>query len=258
MLIDWFTVVAQALNFLILIWLLKRYLYKPVLDAIDARERHIELELDGAAAKQAEALIERDALRNKNAAFDAQRAGLLAAATDQGMAERTRLLAEVRKEADDLRAQYAGMARAEEARLVRQIARLTQEEVFGMARKAFADLCDVQLEERMAGLFVRRLRSLEAETKNLLGAALRNSTEAAVLRSSAELAAEQRAAIQAALNQVFAAEVRLRFEARSDIVCGIELSVGGQKLAWSVADYLNTLEHKVEELLEPVVGAGAR
>ena len=38
MLIDWFTVGAQVLNFLILVWLMKRFLYKPVLDAIDARE----------------------------------------------------------------------------------------------------------------------------------------------------------------------------------------------------------------------------
>ena len=258
MLIDWFTVVAQALNFLILIWLLKRYLYKPVLDAIDSRERRIELELNGAAAKQAEALLERDALRNKNAAFDAQRAGLLAAATDQGVAERARLLAEARKEADDLRAQYADMARADEARLVQQIARLAQEEVFGMARKALADLCDAQLESRMGTVFLRRLRSLDPETKNLLGAALRNSTDAAVLRSSAVLAAEQRADIQTALNEVFAAGLPIRFEARPDTVCGIELSVGGQKIAWSVTDYLDALERKVGELLEPVAGAAAR
>jgi F-type H+-transporting ATPase subunit b len=39
MLIDWFTVAAQAINFLILVWLLKRFLYKPVLNAVDAREK---------------------------------------------------------------------------------------------------------------------------------------------------------------------------------------------------------------------------
>ena len=38
MLIDWFTVVAQAANFLVLVWLLKRFLYKPILGAMDARE----------------------------------------------------------------------------------------------------------------------------------------------------------------------------------------------------------------------------
>ena len=45
MLIDWFTVGAQALNFLILVWLMKRFLYKPILRAIDEREKRIASEL---------------------------------------------------------------------------------------------------------------------------------------------------------------------------------------------------------------------
>ena len=45
MLIDWFTVAAQAVNFLILVWLLKRFLYKPVLAAIDEREKRIATQL---------------------------------------------------------------------------------------------------------------------------------------------------------------------------------------------------------------------
>jgi F-type H+-transporting ATPase subunit c len=51
MLIDWFTVGAQLLNFLILAWLLKRFLYRPILDALDAREQRIAAELADADAK---------------------------------------------------------------------------------------------------------------------------------------------------------------------------------------------------------------
>jgi F-type H+-transporting ATPase subunit b len=82
MLIDWFTVGAQALNFLILVWLLKRFLYKPILDAIDAREKGIAAELADAAAKQAEAKTERDGFRAKSEEFDHQRADLWKRATD--------------------------------------------------------------------------------------------------------------------------------------------------------------------------------
>ena len=77
MLIDWFTVGAQALNFLILVWLLKRFLYKPMLHAIDAREKRIAAELADAAAKKAEAQKERDEFQRKNEEFDQQRAALL-------------------------------------------------------------------------------------------------------------------------------------------------------------------------------------
>ncbi len=52
MLIDWFTVGAQALNFVILVWLMKRFLYKPILDAIDAREKRIATELADAGRKK--------------------------------------------------------------------------------------------------------------------------------------------------------------------------------------------------------------
>jgi len=52
MLIDWFTVGAQIVNFLILVWLLKHFLYKPILDAIDAREKKIAAELADAERRE--------------------------------------------------------------------------------------------------------------------------------------------------------------------------------------------------------------
>src|SRR6202142_4326390 len=104
MLIDWFTVGAQALNFLILVWLMRHFLYKPILNAIDAREKLIAAELADAAAKKAEAQKDRDEFQHKNETFDQQRAALLNTATDEAKAEGQRLLAEARRAADALSA----------------------------------------------------------------------------------------------------------------------------------------------------------
>src|ERR1700693_3916 len=103
MLIDWFTVGAQVLNFLILVWLMKRFLYKPILNAIDAREKRIAAELADADAKKAEAQKEHDEFQRKSAEFDRQRAALLTKATDEAKAERQRLLDEARNAALALR-----------------------------------------------------------------------------------------------------------------------------------------------------------
>src|SRR5579871_2530356 len=102
MLIDWFTVCAQALNFLILVWLLKRFLYKPILHAVDAREKRIATELADADAKKAESQKERDEFEHKNEEFDRQRAVLLNKAIDEAKAERQRLLDDARQAADAL------------------------------------------------------------------------------------------------------------------------------------------------------------
>src|ERR1019366_3583865 len=102
MLIDWFTVVAQAVNFLILVWLLQRFLYKPVLAAIDARELKIAAQLADGAAKKNEAQAERDDFQVKSEAFEQQRGELLRKATDDANVERQRLFAAARKDSETL------------------------------------------------------------------------------------------------------------------------------------------------------------
>ena len=250
MLIDWFTVGAQALNFLILVWLLKRFLYKPILNAIDAREKGIATELAEAVAKRTEAQKEHDDFQNKTKAFEEQRSALLGKATDEAKAERERLLDETRKEVDSLRAGQETTLRNDQVRLSTEITRLAKDEVFGIARKTLADLATVSLEERMGEVFTRRLREMDGKAKETLGEALKASSEPALLRSSFTLPAEQRAAIQNALNETFSADVRIRFETAPDVVCGIELTANGQKVAWSIADYLVSLDGKVGALLD--------
>ena len=58
MLIDWFTVVAQVINFLILVWLLQRFLYKPIVNAMQTREERIASQLRDAEKQKAEAEVE--------------------------------------------------------------------------------------------------------------------------------------------------------------------------------------------------------
>jgi F-type H+-transporting ATPase subunit b len=258
MLIDWFTVGAQVLNFLILVWLLKRFLYKPILNAIDAREKRIAAELADADAKKTEAQKERDDFQNKNKVFDEQRSALLGKAADEAKVERERLLDEARKAAESLRAAQATTLRNDQARLGSEITRLAKNEVFGIARKTLADLATVSLEERVGEVFTRRLREMDGKAKALLGAALKSSSEPAVVRSAFDLGTEQRAAIQNALNETFSAEIRIRFETSPDLISGIELTTNGQKVAWSIADYLASLGKGVDELLRKNDEAAAK
>jgi F-type H+-transporting ATPase subunit b len=252
MLIDWFTVAAQAINFLILVWLMKRFLYKPVLNAIDEREKRIATELANADAKQAEAQKQHDEFQQKNTEFDQQRAALLSKATGEAQAERQRLLDEARKAADAASSKRQESLRAEEQNLHQAISRRTQQEVFAIARKTLSDLATVSLEERLGEVFTRRLREMNGNTKDALGKALKTSSDPGVVRSTFDLPTDQRAAIQNALNETFSAEVRVRYETAPDLIGGIELTANGQKVAWSIADYLASMEKDVDQLLKPV------
>jgi F-type H+-transporting ATPase subunit b len=248
--IDWFTVVAQAINFLILVWLLKRFLYKPILRAIDEREKGIAAQLAEAESKKAEAQKERDDFQHKNEAFDQERAALLKKAENEAKAERQRLLDGARNDADALRAKRQDSLRDEQLNLGQEIARWTQKEVFAVSRKTLADLATTSLEERMVDVFVQRLSALTGAAKEELVAALKASTQPARVRSALDLSPAQRKAIESAVNEVVGAEAHVQFETAPELVSGIELSTDGQKVAWSIADYLATLEKSVGELLQ--------
>ena len=174
----------------------------------------------------------------------------MAKATDAAKAERLRLLDEARKAADALSAKRQESLVNDAHNLNQAISRLAQKEVFAITRKALTDLATTSLEERMGEVFDRRLRELNGQAKNVLGEALKKNSEPALIRSTFDLPESQRAAIQNALNETFSAEIRIRFETSPELVSGIELSANGQKVGWTIADYLASLEKGVGELLK--------
>jgi F-type H+-transporting ATPase subunit b len=250
MLIDWFTVGAQALNFTVLVWLLKRFLYQPVLAAIAAREALIAHQLADADAVRRTAEQQRQAFVQKSDAFDQQRAALLEKAQHEAQAEREKLLASARAAADALGTQRREALRDELTRVQHTLVESTQREVFGMARRVLADLASAKLEDHLADMFVQRLEQLDDAECGPLLSALSAPAAQALVRSAFDLSDAQCAAITSAVKRRLGGPDTLRFATAPELVCGIELTIGGHKLAWSIDQYLGGLQQTVAGLLD--------
>ena len=248
MLIDWFTVGAQVLNFAILVWLLKRFLYKPILDAIDARERRIAAAIADADSNKAQALAERDEFRRRNDELQQQAAEFLTRAEQDAQLERQRLLEQARQAADAIGAKRREALRDDADQLNEALRTRVEREVFAIARKALADLAEVSLEERMVEVFVSKLRALSGSDREALVQALHGATEPVIVRSTFELPEALRAAVRGVLEQHFATPPALRFETAPALVSGIELITNGQKVAWNIAAYLASMQAGIAEL----------
>lgn len=249
MLIDWFTVGAQTLNFLVLVWLLKRFLYRPVLDAIDAREKRIADALADAQQRQQAADQARGAFEHQRSELERQQASLERQARDAFEAEHQTMLDAARAEADALQ-------RTREDALVREsqvlrdaFARRNQQEVFHVARKVLADLADTSLDVRMTAAFVDRIGKLQPPEKAALVTALRTSAGALQVRSAFALTEEQKTSVQHALETVLDTRVVPQFEVSPELVGGLEVAVDGWKLPWTIDGYLSTLAQRSAELL---------
>jgi F-type H+-transporting ATPase subunit b len=250
MLIDWFTVIAQILNFLILVWLLKHFIYKPILNAIDVRDKKVASELANAEAKQTEAQREKEDFKRQKEELDQQRATLLSKAKDEAKNESLRLIEEARNETFDLISRQHEALRNEKQNLNQAIRHLAQQEVFAIARKTLMDLAETSLEERTVKVFSRKLYELKDSEKEQMASELSASPRSLLILTAFDLSQEQRDLIKKTIQETLGIEIQVKFETSPDLVSGIELTTNGLKVAWSIADYLTSMEKDINELLE--------
>jgi len=250
MLINWFTVIAQSINFLILVWLLKRFLYKPILKAIDDRENRIAAQIADAERKDAAAKTEKEEFEKKNAAFDKERNDLMKHAIEETKTEKFRLLAEVKAEASALREKLENTLMEDQKNAGTEIAIKTKREVFAIARKTLEDLADADLEEKIVYVFIKRLQQLEAPEKEALIAAFKRVDKAVLVRSTMELSEAQQKAIKETFNKELQLTANFQFETSPDLISGIEMNANGYKVAWSISEYLAAVEKSIAAALK--------
>lgn len=246
--IDWFTIIAQILNFLLLVWLLKRFLYKPILKAIDEREGKIVSQIKDAEAKEKLAKKEQDEFSKKNKTFDTQKKGLMDKAVAEINEEREKLFESAKNDAAKLRLKLEEALKDMEENLNGDLAQKTQQEVFKIARKTLADIASASLEEQSANILMKRLNELTKEDKRQFIDAFKSGSKLVLVQSAFDLPKKQQVEISSAVNNILGSETNFQFKTTPKIISGIELSSNGYKLAWSISEYLNSLQKSIFQM----------
>lgn len=248
--IDWFTLVAQVVNFLVLVALLKHFLYDRLIGAMNQREATIAGHLQEAARERASAAEEAALYRERNRELEAQRERLLDAAADEARALRQRLVDDARRDAEEAQAQWLASLQRERQGLLQEFRERLGQGVVGVARRALEELADASLDEQVVRVFVERVRALGAEEREAIVAALRDSSREVEIRSAFPLRAQAQEALSRALRQHLDERIALRFTTVPQLVCGIELRAHSYRLSWNLDTYLEGLEARVFEALD--------
>jgi len=248
--INWFTVIAQLLNFLILVWLLKKFLYRPVLNAIDIREKKIAARLEDAENIKEEAKKEQDEFGKKNKQFDGQKKELMDKAIADTKVQKDKLLEDARKEVDALHTKQQKAIDDMQENLKKDLSQKTQQEVFNISRKVLTDLASVDLEEQTAKFFINRLEKLKDEDEKQFIDSFTSMSKPVIIQSAFELPKKQQTEIIKAIDKKLGKENEFEFKIAPEIISGIELSTNGYKLSWSISEYLNSLQNIISETLK--------
>ncbi len=261
MIIDWYTIIFQIINFMILVFLLRLFLYFPIMRMMDEREEKILERETEAAAKQKQAeQAERD-YSKKSADLQQQEETIIDKARSAAESEKKELLETARREVDQTKRRWEDAFKRERETFISELRRRVGQQACLVARRCLQDLSDAKLEALAWNLFLKNLASLpEAELK-LLHIALAESNGKVMLRSAFEAPEEKISELRKSLKEKLPdkdSEIEVKLTAKQDpaLICGLEVSAGGYALAWSIDSYLSDLEAEILKELDQPASAG--
>lgn len=248
--VDWFTLVAQIVNFLVLVWLLKHFLYGRIVGAMKEREAKIAGRLDEAARQRASAEAEAKLFRAKNLEFAANCEQMLARAVDEAGNHRKQLMEAARRDAEKAQTEWLEALERERQGLLQDFRERLGQEVFSLARRGLSELADAVLEEQILKVFLERLETLDPAERDTIATAVREADREIEVRTAFPIAPEARERLFLALRRELDDSVEARFTTSADIICGVELRTPSHRFVWNVDSYLEGLEASLFEALD--------
>jgi F-type H+-transporting ATPase subunit b len=247
--IDWFTLLAEIVNFLILVYLLRRFLYNPIIRLADEREARIAARFAEAEAREQEAAAAAAAHEQQRRELDARRQDLLDEARRAAQEERHALLERARAEVGDEQRRWQQQLARQRQTFLHDLQERTGAEVYALSARVLTDLASANLQEQIVGRFLAELRQLPAAETEAFQEHLGDGGLEVV--TAFPLSAEQRDDISAALaERLGARDLPVAFHEDEALIGGIALRLGGRQLGWTVRTYLDRLQERMEEALQ--------
>lgn len=250
--IDWITVVAQVVNFLILVYLLRRFLYQPVMRAMQAREQLIAERLQQSEQREQQALAQGRSLQAQQETFDRESAQRLMDAQQAAQAHHQSLLETARREVEARRTRWLQELSQTQQLHLQRIQPLAAAALTRAARQLLTELADADLEQQALRSFFRQLDALDHGALELLRKSARRAGRLRVscaFEPDADTRARIRRALQHHLFEAQEPEIEIEFRRVPALVCGIELDVEGRKVGWTLDTLLQGLHDELVRAL---------
>lgn len=257
--IDAFTFAAQVVNFLVLVLLLRRFLYRPVLRVMDRREERIAGRIEEARRKLVEAEEMASDYRHRLIHLEQDREEMMEAARREAEESRREWIREARREVRKMQDRWRESVDEERAAYLRELRQATGERLVALLGRVLEDLSTQSLPEQVAGRFLERLAGLDPEERARLQAYGKEAGAVPVeVRTSFDPGDTLKQELPELLDEAFGRQMNYRWEQTERPRMGLEVRAGGWKLAWNLDAYLDhfqeDLEGRMKEILPERVG----
>ena len=247
MLLDSFTIIAQIINFLILIYLLKRFLFNRIIKIMDEREKQITDRMQDAETAKEAAQKELEEQRRIREELQEKWNEMLAQAKKDAQKKREELVKDARNKIDEEQKNWREAILKQRTAFLRDLRHLSCEQVCQMSRKVLADLAGEKLENQLIENFLIQLGKLSKEEKDDFVRFINKDERKIWVDSSFQLTGKKESEIRKILEKIIGDKVEINFKVSPKLICGIETRTEGKKISWNIENYLDGLEEQLKK-----------
>ncbi|MBS4098507.1 MAG: F0F1 ATP synthase subunit delta [Sulfuricella sp.] len=235
---DLSTFLLEALNFLILLWLLKRFFYQPVLQVIEKRQAAIEQVRQEAVELRGEAELLREQYEGRMAAWEKEKEQARSDLHEEIDSERSRLQAELRTELEEERERAQVLEQRRHDELLNSLGEQALATGSRFVAKLLEPLAGAELEAGLLGILLREVAEMPAQNLELLRRALADHQGSIKVASAYPLAEGQRAVLSDALFHMAQCPISPVFQEDPALLAGFRLTIGPWVLRANLQDEL--------------------
>ena len=251
--IDWFTFTAQILNFLVLVWLLSHFLYKPILNAMQEREQKLATEHDNAVMLQQQAESEAATYKQKTEELAHAKDQLLAEAGKDIQSWREEHLTRARAEVDEEKTEWYRALHRERESFLREARLRMAGHIHHMSQCVLKELANTDLQQQTIQVFLDRIKQIDEQQKKNFKSLLESTQNHIIVESAFSLSPANRKKITAFVHEFLSTDKDIDFQDKPELICGIDFHIGGYKIAWNLQEPLEELEEEFIQSLNEVI-----
>jgi F-type H+-transporting ATPase subunit b len=237
---DWFTIIAQIVNFTILIFLLHRLLFKRVTRAMDKRREKISSEQKEAAQKLDQAKELKQKYYDKLNEFEQLKQKNLEQAEQEAEERKKEILDQAKEKIEKKKKEWQKQLESEEKAIIENLFEKSARLAFAASEKALGEIADADMEDKSIEKFIEKIEQSDIDTQ----------AENAAIESAHKIDDDGRKKIEDALQDVFNKRIDVEYSVDKSLISGIRIIAGDKKISWNIRDYLAGMQSEINEILE--------
>ena len=252
--INWVVFFAQIVNLFVLVWLLKKFLYRPVINAVEKRQAEIANKVNKAKEEYALAEAEHKKLSKKLKNFEATKKKKFDEATKEIDAFKSHQMSLIKDEAYKLRQKMQTDLDRQVQSLHTQIRELFADNFVTLSQKMISELSGETAFAGSLALFQKQLSNLsKTDIKKIKTSYEKQNI--IFISSSETLSKKMQKDLAIFLSNTFdwPLPLKMRFETDHNLLLGIEMTVGNHSAEWHLKAYLDEYQNKLNTKLSHMI-----